>query len=105
MSAPTSKRPNGARGGLKTLITVGALAATALGWFLFGRPGTETAGAAAPQEATMPPGWTDLLSPLPTLVPQGSGTTGQVVAPQPVLRSVSLPAPKPVTITVTRSSK
>ena len=105
MSTQTSRRPNGPRGGLKSLISVGALAATALGWILFGRSGAQAADAATPPEETLPAGWTDLLAPLPTLVPAGGGVASQVTAPQPVLRSVSLPAPKVRIVTVTRSSR
>ena len=99
-----SNRPSGGRAGLKTLITISGLTATALGWFLYGRP-SSAQGASIPQAvATLPPGWADLLSPLPTLVQAGAGLVRQSgPSQQPVLRSVRLPAPKPVTIT--RSSR
>jgi hypothetical protein len=105
MSTPTSsRRPSGGRAGLKTLITIGALTTTALGWFLYGRPASAEGASIAQAGATLPPGWTDLLLPLPTLVPSGMGTVRQSApVAQPVLRSVSLPAPAPVTIT--RSSR
>jgi hypothetical protein len=102
MSTPTSsRRPSGGRGGLKSLITVGALTATALGWFLYGRPGPAEGASIAQAGATLPPGWADLQVPLPTLVPPSTVTALQSapVVVQPVLRSVRLPAPAPITIT------
>jgi hypothetical protein len=104
MNTQSTRRPSGGRGVLKTLITVSALAVTALGWLLFGRPDSAEGSSTAPTEATLPPGWADLLLPLPTLVPPGAAVAGpSAPAAQPVLRRVSLPAPKPVTIT--RSSR
>ncbi|HSB91214.1 MAG TPA: hypothetical protein VLD63_14450 [Anaerolineales bacterium] len=102
----TSKRPNGGRASLKTLITVGALAATALGWLLFGKPDSAEGSSTAPTEATLPPGWAELLAPLPTLVPPGVAMVGpSAPATQPALRRVSLPAPAPKPVTITRSSR
>jgi hypothetical protein len=102
-STSSSKRPSASRGGIKSLITVGALAATALGWFLYGQPGSSGA-TVAQAGAALPPGWTDLLAPLPTIVPASAVTVRQSPQSiQPVLRSVSLAAPAPVTIT--RSSR
>jgi hypothetical protein len=104
-----TKRPNGGRASLKALITVGALAATSLGWLLFGKPDSAQGSSTAATEATLPPGWAKLLVPMPTLVPPGAAVAGpSAPATQPVLRRVSLPtqkpsAPKPVTIT--RSSR
>jgi hypothetical protein len=105
MSNPTSSRRPSGRGGLKALITVGSLSATALGWFLYGQPASAQDTPTAQVVATLPAGWTDLLQPLPTLVPASTSIASpSVPAAQPVLRRVSLPAPKPVVITVTRSS-
>lgn len=99
MSKATSNRPGGPRYGLKSLITVGAMATTALGWILFGNSGGANAGSAAPQGELPPPGWADLLAPLPTLVPATAGIARQPAGPLPVLRSVILPAPRPIAIT------
>ena len=108
---PSSRRTKGS-GGLKALITVGAVAATALGWVLYGHSADAEGAAATPTEGPLPPGWAELLAPIPTLVPSGTSgsamTQTQPSAPpsEPVLRSVTLPTiRKSVSATVTRSSR
>jgi hypothetical protein len=97
-------------GGLKALITVGAVAATGLGWVLYGQAAPVEDAAATPTEGPLPPGWAELLAPMPTLVPadsSGSAVTQiqpSAPPPQTVLRSVTLPTIRK-SVTVTRSSR
>jgi hypothetical protein len=102
MSAHTSAKAGNGRGAVKALITVGALAATAFGWLLYGGPAPTEGAQASTVASTFPATWLQFLEPLPTLVPDSGGAAPSAPA-QPVLRRVNLPAPAPVTIT--RSSR
>jgi hypothetical protein len=112
MNQVKARRPKvNAASGVKALISVSALAGTLIGWGILGRQELVRDGS-APAPVSNTDAISQILGPLPTLVPQTASTIGQKTSEEPAsspnLRTVTLPtrsSSRPGPVTRTQSSR
>lgn len=107
--AKQNNRPSNPRAGVKVLIAVASIGCTLGGWMYFaGSAPVATNNASAAQPAQVSVQQAPQLVVLPTLVPiddamaASNAASAQTQAPQPVLRSVTMPQ---VPVAMSRSSQ